>query len=283
MSKRRRPNSSTRPGATSKRPRVNRAPWWAQPWTLAGATTLVIGVVIGFLVWSTLQPTPPPQPLPSTVQSRVIEEVTHIPAGVYDAVSPSSLGIKGANPATTLDEADGKPELLYVGGVFCPYCAAERWSLIAALSRFGAFKHLSLTTSSEAPDLPTFTFHGATYQSPNLDFHAVEVLDRNHQPLDKTTAQENQLEQTYDPAQTIPFILIGGRYVELTSGYSPQTLDNQSWQQIADGLSNPNSNTTRAIVGEADELTAAICQITNQPGVCQSQAVTRAKSNLGGR
>ena len=36
----------------------------------------------------------------------------------------------------------GKPEVLYVGTEFCPYCAAESWSLIVALSRFGQFSGL---------------------------------------------------------------------------------------------------------------------------------------------
>ena len=33
----------------------------------------------------------------------------------------------------------GKPEVLFVGAEYCPFCAAERWPLIVALSRFGHF------------------------------------------------------------------------------------------------------------------------------------------------
>src|SRR5215471_17073708 len=31
----------------------------------------------------------------------------------------------------------GKPEMLYIGAEYCPYCAAMRWSMAVALSRFG--------------------------------------------------------------------------------------------------------------------------------------------------
>ena len=36
----------------------------------------------------------------------------------------------------------GKPEMLYIGAEYCPYCAAERWAMIVALSRFGTFSGL---------------------------------------------------------------------------------------------------------------------------------------------
>ena len=45
-------------------------------------------------------------------------------------------------PALT---ADGKPEVLYVGAEYCPFCAAERWPVVVALSRFGTWSGLSAT------------------------------------------------------------------------------------------------------------------------------------------
>ena len=32
--------------------------------------------------------------------------------------------------------------MLYIGAEFCPYCAAMRWSMAVALSRFGTFTPL---------------------------------------------------------------------------------------------------------------------------------------------
>ena len=52
-------------------------------------------------------------------------------------ISGTSLAVKG------------KPTLLFIGAEFCPYCAAERWAIINALSRFGSFTGLQTITSSE--------------------------------------------------------------------------------------------------------------------------------------
>ena len=43
---------------------------------------------------------------------------------------------------------NNKPEILYIGAEYCPFCAAERWSMIIALSRFGTFSNLHFMTSS---------------------------------------------------------------------------------------------------------------------------------------
>jgi hypothetical protein len=32
--------------------------------------------------------------------------------------------------------------MLYIGAEYCPYCAAERWPLVMALSKFGTFSNL---------------------------------------------------------------------------------------------------------------------------------------------
>jgi hypothetical protein len=67
---------------------------------------------------------------------------------------------KSPYPPEFLDEAvrlartSGKPIVLYVGGEFCPYSAAERWSPVVALSRFGAFSNLALLRSSSTDMFP---------------------------------------------------------------------------------------------------------------------------------
>jgi hypothetical protein len=80
--------------------------------------------------------------------------------------------------------AGGKPEVLYVGAGFCPYCAALRWPLIVALSRFGSFSGLTpdrsaITAGSGQrepyPATPTWTFHGSSYASKYLVFTPVET------------------------------------------------------------------------------------------------------------
>ena len=70
----------------------------------------------------------------------LIGKVTSVPAATLDQVGGGTV----TAPPTTISGAaltsGGKPEMLYIGAEYCPYCAAERWAMIVALSRFGTFK-----------------------------------------------------------------------------------------------------------------------------------------------
>src|SRR6266542_1300741 len=80
----------------------------------------------------------------------------------------------------------GLPRVVYVGAEYCPYCAAERWPVVIALSRFGSFSNLGLAHSSSTdafPNTSTFTFHGATYHSQYLGFDGIETETSQRAPL----------------------------------------------------------------------------------------------------
>jgi len=129
-------------------------------------------------------------------------------------------------PALT---ADSKPQVLYVGAEYCPFCAAERWALIAALSRFGAFSNLHTTTSSSEdvyPNTPSFTFHGATYTSQYISLSAVEQFTNQrsgngYAPLQALSTEQKAIVDQYDrppyvsAAGGIPFIDFGGEAIQL--------------------------------------------------------------------
>jgi hypothetical protein len=73
----------------------------------------------------------------------------------------------------------GKPLVVYLGAEYCPYCAATRWPLTIALSRFGTFKGLQLTASSPIDaysSTHTLTYAKATYTSKYIAFDATEEL-----------------------------------------------------------------------------------------------------------
>ena len=80
------------------------------------------------------------------------------------------MTIKGQPPLTgDLDRSRGAPGF-YLGGEYCPFCAAERWPTIIALSRFGTWSELGNTASSTHTGeiyqgTPTFTFLKAHYSS----------------------------------------------------------------------------------------------------------------------
>jgi hypothetical protein len=172
-----------------------------------------------------------------------------------------------------LRDSSGKPVFLWLGAEYCPYCAAERWSVVVALDRFGSFTNLHASSSSDLdvyPDTPTFTFHGSQYSSQYLTFESVELEDRNQKPLETPTPTQSAQMQRYDPDGSIPFLDIGNQYLQIGSAYSVAVLVNQSWNSIANQLNNPSSLITQNIVANANYIAAAICRLTNnQPAsVC---------------
>ena len=169
---------------------------------------------------------------------------TTLPAGVLASlsVSPATLDSVGSpagvvppstvrGSGTILRGADGKPVVTYIGAEYCPYCAAERWGLAVALSRFGTFSHLSGTHSASAnvyPNTQTLSFYGSSYSSPYVDFQPVkettnQAVGGTYQALQSPTATQSSLMTTYDAAGSIPFLDIGNKYVITGASYSPRS------------------------------------------------------------
>jgi hypothetical protein len=229
----------------------------------------------------------------TTALSPQVVAALSVPAATLDAVgSPSAdvLPDKIGN-GTALKAADGKPLITYIGAEYCPYCAAERWALAVALSRFGTFSNLSGTHSSVSdvfPDTQTLSFYGSSYSSPYIDFQPVE--ETTNQPaaagyhaLQTPTAAQNALVAKYDPQGSIPFLDIANRYLVTGSSFSPQVLQGLSRSQIAADLSVPDSAVAQAIDGTANDITAAIASVTgSQPSsVTNSATIAAIAQKLG--
>jgi hypothetical protein len=258
-------------------------PWWSTPWAMAAAVVVVLVVVAGFLVWGNVFQQAPNKP---QNDAQIIQQATHVSSSVYDGVTPQTLSLRKIPGSPALRKApDGKVQFLYIGGEFCPYCAAERWSIVAALSRFGTFQGLQLTTSAGPPEAfpntPTFSFRNVKYTSDYLSLSAVELVDRDHQPVATPAPDDNALMAQLDPGGNIPFLVVGGQY-QGAVGFQNDVLSGQSWTDIANNLSNPSAGSTKGIIGEANMLTAAICATNGgQPAnVCQSVAVKKAAQKL---
>ena len=102
-----------------------------------------------------------------------------VPTETSTAVSNASsqLGSYFATVNGTPLTSGGKPEVLYMGAEYCPFCAAQRWAMVNALSRFGTFTGLTTTHSSSTdadPNTPTWTFYKSTYKSNYINFTSVE-------------------------------------------------------------------------------------------------------------
>ena len=234
----------------------------------------------------------------SPVSAELLHAVTSVPQSVSDQVGGGSANALKAIDGPALTK-DGKPLVQYVGAEYCPYCAAERWGLVIALSRFGTFSNLKTTASSPSdiyPSTPTFSFHGATYSSPYLAFDGREINSNvlsgsNYATLDVLSPSQQQLMATYDAPPyvaasatgTIPFADLGGKFIISGSAYNPGALSGMSAQEIADLLSNPSKASTQGILGTANHITASLCTLTgNQPAsACDNATIKKLQANPG--
>ena len=288
---------------------------WSRSTLLTWGTVAVVAIVVLVLVIVNINTSssnssgPPPTPTSPTVA----REVTHIPASVYDQVGVDStltqvtppVAVSG-QPLLEFTATNGKklPGVYYFGAEWCPYCAAERWVLLAALSRFGTFSGLHNMQSSSTdvfPNTQTFTFFHVKFKSPYLVFKPDEYYSNKvassgagyvvEQP---PTRAEQRLITTYDTSKyfpgnqsssggyAFPFIDIGNKFLSETN-YSPSILAGLSRDEIAAHLNDPKNPVTQAIVASANYLTAAICSATGQQpsSVCTSKGVLAAAKVLG--
>jgi thiol-disulfide isomerase/thioredoxin len=244
-----------------------------------GSILAVVAIVVAFVVVKSLGSSAPAKPASATgtpLPSSVVNDITNVPASTLAAVGkgstdPKSIIRLNGTPLTK----DGKPEVLYIGAEYCPYCAAERWAMAVALSKFGTFtglRGIHSSSSDSPPSIPTLTFYKTGYTSKYLVFTPVETTteDRNT-PLQKTTAAQQALLSKYDAPPyvsqgstgAIPFVDFGNKFLVSGASYNPAVLQGKSWSEVAAALSDPASPISQGAVGAANSMTAAICKLTN--------------------
>ena len=292
-------------GVASRRQQQRRRAHRQRVLTVFGATAGVLAIIGVLVLVSSLRgpaqgdDTPVPAasgPVSATPLQRVpapkqvIDDATKIPAATFSAVGAGTFAggptkISG-DPLTV----DGKPQVFYYGAEFCPYCAAERWPLVAALSRFGTWSDLQSTTSASQdlfPSTPTFSFHGAKYTSQYVSFEGVETMTNQREGnsyarLETPTAAQTALVTKYNKGGGIPFIDFGNKFMIFGATYDPQVLQGKSLQEIAASLKDPSTDVSKSVLGTANQMTAAICDITSgKPGdVCDAPEIKPLRTQL---
>jgi Domain of unknown function (DUF929) len=266
-----------------------------------GATGLIVVVVLTLVVVKlTASDSSSTGSGSTSAAGPVIEAVTTIPSKVFDQVGTGTVqALPTAIPGNQSLASGGKPRVLYVGAEYCPYCAAERWAVVAALSRFGTFTNLGQTASSSKdifPSTATLSFHGSSYSSKYVDFAGYELQSNQQQggsyaPLDKLSAADQKVFATFNAppyvssqsAGSIPFIDFGGKYMISGASYDPGELKGMTHLEIAQSLAKPDSPVAKSVVGAANLISAAVCHVTggDPASVCSSSGVTAAATKLG--
>lgn len=267
-------------------------------WVLPAVAVVLVGVVAFGLMRGHQGDGQAPSQDGKPVPPEVMAALTQVPPATWSAVGATGARPPQAVPPTDTAAAGTTPQVLYIGAEFCPYCAAQRWPLIVALSRFGQFQGLKLSTSSATdvdPSTPTFTFHGSTYTSPYLELETVESegnVERGgrYPTLEKPTLIQEQLISKYDEppyvsradAGAIPFLLIGQTYMWSGASYDAQMLQGETWQSIAAKLATAQGPVGQAILVNANMITAAICKLNGgRPvDVCGNPGVQAAAAML---
>jgi hypothetical protein len=304
-------DSSRREKIAAQRAAARRAE--QRRWILisGGSVLVVILIVVGLIVFKANKGSSTASTSTSSLTgaalTNVVSKITTVPASTLDSVG-SGGGSVSAKPVTisgTALTSGGKPEVLYQGAEYCPYCAAERWAMIVALGRFGTFSGLATIHSAAAngagntepfPNTPTWTFVNAHYTSQYLVFSSVEeqtnIPDKttgSYTNLQTPTAAQTALITKYDAAPyvsaadagSIPFVDFGNKYMIVGASYSPQVLTGLSWSTIATDLSNPSSAVAKGVDGTANYITAAICKLTNnQPASACTSTVQSLEGSL---
>jgi hypothetical protein len=276
-----------------------------------GAVALVIIVIaVLFIVKATSTSTQNLSYTPVTAApAQVVKDVTTVPLSTWNKVGVTSQipvakpTVLSGQPPMTINRKS--PAMLYYGAEYCPYCAAERWAMTTALARFGTWNNLQITASSHTDvdaKTSTFSFHGATLDSPYITFQGVEQYTNipvagspnRYTNLQNPTKQEASILTKYSSSKflpnastsggiSFPFVDINNSVLFSGASYDPQILANLSWTDISSGLSDPTNPVTQAILATGNYMSAAICHATKgQPGsVCTSSGVQAAAKALG--
>ena len=266
-----------------------------------GAIIAVIAVVVTFvLLRGNSTPTTSggtSAPPTGSELAQVISTTTTVPAATLNQVGAGQVTATPTSISGAPLTSGGKPEMLYMGAEYCPYCAAERWAMVVALSRFGTFSGLAAIRSAAQdgagqaepyPNTPTWTFVNAHFTSTYLTFTSVEMNTNipdpstgGYTPLQTPTAEQQALLRNYDTNGSIPFIDYGNKFMSVGASYDPAVLKNLTWDQIATALHNPGSPVARAALGAANYMTAAICVLTgNQPASACTPVVKSLQGHL---
>ena len=265
------------------------------------AGTAVVVVLILFAVTIAVKLASKPTAAAGTAavpaSASLVSKVTSVPASVLSSVGAGGV----SNPLTVAKGPSltdgGRPLVVYLGAEYCPYCAAERWSMVVALSRFGTFSGLKTTHSSSTdtyPNTSTLSFYGSSYTSSYVSFQPVETQTNipdgagSYTTLQTPTAQQQQLMNTYDAppyvsaatAGAIPFMDFGNKAILSGVSYSAALLSGLTQDQIASKLSTASDPIAQSVDGTANYITAMICKLTaGKPGsVCDDPAIVKIRA-----
>jgi hypothetical protein len=255
--------------------------------TISIVAAIIAVIVVLALIVNSINNDPYAKYIDQPVDQSVLQALTGVSDQTLQAVGlPSSVTPPTAISGSALT-LNGKPEVLYIGGEYCPFCAVERWGMIVALSHFGTFTGLEYMQSSATdtnPNTPTFTFAGSNFNftSKYIAFVPVEEWDRAENAVRPPSTAQQAIYTQYGSCPStgetgIPFVDIANAYVvNCGAQFSLAQISGDNWTQVAPELNTASSPIAQAIDGAANSLITAICKVDGeQPtSVCSQSYAT---------
>jgi hypothetical protein len=286
---RNKPNARARAAAAREQQRKRDAR--RKMMTIGGIATVVLAVVAVMVILFVTKSDKKSSALRSPASPSIVKQLTTIPAATFQAVGAGTTTGGPTKVSGTPLTAGGKPVFFYYGAEYCPFCATERWAVVTALGRFGTWSNLQQTSSASQdtpPSIPTFSFYGAKFSSPYFAFQSVETYTNQqsgsfYSTLEKPTKAQQDLVTKYDGANgSIPFLDFGNKYTSSGATYDYSVLQGKAPDEIAADVRDPKSDVSKGVLGAANGITAALCEMTNgQPGsVCNAPEITSLRAAL---
>ena len=199
------------------------------------------------------------------------QQLSNIPYTVYNNMylNPSPVVTNFLTPTTGQPVLmyNNLPEIYLASEDNCPYCAAIRWSILIALSRFGVWNNIQPVYSSSTdvyPNTPSMSVACISYVSPYISFVEVTSSDVNGKHLQIPTQQETDMFKQFNPGdEGLPFVSIANQYIQIGSSFSPDILAGMSQADVTANLNDPTNPVTQAIVTAANYFVDKILVLTN--------------------
>ena len=172
---------------------------------------------------------------------------------------------------------NGKLLVFFMGAEYDPFSAAERWAVVRALQKFGQWNGLKQTMSAARDEpflnLPTYDFTEATYTSAHIEFVARELKDREFKPLQKLLKTEEKFVRKFNPEKEIPYLLVGGRFMQIGAGFTPKIFIGHTFRQTETELKKIESDIRKTIDAEGNIIAALLCASGLPPELCKETGV----------
>jgi hypothetical protein len=286
--KKRRANNAAnaREKAAAARAEQMRAEQRQRAWKVLTSVVVVL-VVVGVIAIVALNHKGKSDPSGNRVAASpiVIKDVTSVSDATLTKVGAGTVTTEPApvssQPPLT---SGGKPEMLYIGAEFCPYCAVERWSLAIALSKFGTLSNVGeVRSATDDGNFASLDFRKTSYTSKYLTFTPIENEDRNSKPLEPVTAAQKALwTKLSNGSPGFPFISFGNKLAFTSAPLDPSVLGTLNQAQIAAQLDDPTSKVAQTVNGGANVDIAAICEMTSNQAsaVCSTPLIKTLQSKI---